>query len=81
MVMMTTTADIMLILQPLQRGTDPAAYIFSSFCKLSSSFASNSIVTPLCCEGCHADGQGRMDGRTDKDEDDGRWVVRDLDAL
>jgi hypothetical protein len=32
-------------------------------------------------QGCQADGQGRMDGRTDEDEDDGYLVVRDLDAL
>jgi hypothetical protein len=29
------------------------------------------------CQGCQADDNGQTDGRSD----DGRWIVRDLDAL
>jgi hypothetical protein len=33
------------------------------------------IYNYCLCQDCQAE------GRTDEDEDDGRWVVRDLDAL
>jgi hypothetical protein len=32
-------------------------------------------------QGCHADDNGRTEGRMDGRLDDGRWVFRDLDAL
>ena len=32
-------------------------------------------------QGCHADDNGRADGRTNGRSNDGRKVVRDLDAL